>query len=83
MKKIFILFCCALFSVAFCAPLSFPSSQSARANTVDDVIASVNVYNQKGEELTDGPSLGKNFLKLTQILLFTMARFKARRYYDH
>ena len=40
------------FSVAFVLLFSlFSSSQSARANTVDDVITSVNVYNQKGEEL--------------------------------
>jgi len=39
----------------------FSSSQSARANTVDDVITSVNVYNQKGEELTDGLSPWEKF----------------------
>ena len=50
------------FSVAFVLLFSlFSSSQSARANTVDDVITSVNVYNQKGEELTDGLSPWEKF----------------------
>ena len=58
------------FSVAFVLLFSlFSSSQSARANTVDDVITSVNVYNQKGEELTDG--------RLKQVL----ARFKEKGMY--
>ena len=62
------------FSVAFVLLFSlFSSSQSARANTVDDVITSINVYNQKGEELTAFP-LGKNF-KLMQTLPSITARF--------
>ena len=50
------------FSVAFVLLFSlFSSSQSARANTVDDVITSVNVYNQKGEALTDSLSPWEKF----------------------
>ena len=50
------------FSVAFVLLFSlFSSGQSARANTVDDVITSINVYNQKGEELTDGLSPWEKF----------------------
>ena len=61
MKKLTQIFASLLSLVFLCTGSIFTGAKEAKAATVDDVFTSVNVYNEKGEALTEGLALWERF----------------------